>query len=201
MYALRRNNFHKKHAIKEMFIKNTINFDLSKSTDNINNINNVNINRRKYLQSNNLNYYKSNIFFDKEKEKSNEELDKIENENKILKHKEKLKNLEIEKEKYNHPLVKKRKTNFLYEDLNKIKMEGAEDYKKFNRDGNFPLKYANYRPQKEIKIKSLDDGYYAKNKRLYYGITEMERNADKYVVLDISKNDKFDSMEIKNLFS
>ena len=80
-------------------------------------------------------------------------------------------------------------------------MEGAEDYKKFNRDGNFPLKYANYRPQKEIKIKSLDDEYNAKNKRLYYGVTEMERNTDKYVVLYISKNDKFDSMEIKNLFS
>ena len=29
----------------------------------------------------------------------------------------------------------------------------------------------------------------------------MERNTDKYVVLDISKNDKFDSLEIKNLFS
>ena len=197
--ALRRNNYHRPHATKEMFIKNTTNFDLNKSTDNINYINNLN--RRNNLQSNNLNYYKSNIFFDKEKEKTNEELDKIENENKILKHKEKLKNLEIEKEKYNHPVVKKRKSNFLYEDLNRIRPGGAEDYQKFNRDGNFPLKYANYKPQKEIKIKSLDDEYNAKNKRLYYGITEMERNTDKYVVYDISKNDKFDSMEIKNLFS
>ena len=60
---LRINNFHKKHATKEMFIKNTINFDLSKSTDNINNMKNTYLNRRNYLQSNNLNYYKSNIFF------------------------------------------------------------------------------------------------------------------------------------------
>ena len=29
----------------------------------------------------------------------------------------------------------------------------------------------------------------------------MGRNTDKYVELDISKNEKFDSMEIKNLFS
>ena len=50
-------------------------------------------------------------------------------------------------------------------------------------------------------MKSIDDEYNAKNRRLYYGITEMERNTDKYVVLDISRNDKFDSLEIKNLFS
>ena len=50
-------------------------------------------------------------------------------------------------------------------------------------------------------MKSIDDEYNAKIRRLYYGITEMERNTDKYVVLDISRNDKFDSLEIKNLFS
>lgn len=188
-----RRNYRKNHATKEIFIKNTINFDLNKSTDNINLRNN--------LANNNLNYYKSNIFFDKEKEKTNEKLDKIDNENKTLLHNEKLKNLEIEKEKYYHPNIKRRKNNFLYDDLNKIKLGGAEDFKKFNRDGNFPLKYANFKPKKEFKIKSIDDEYNARNRRLYYGLTELERNTDKYVVLDISKNDKFDSMEIKNLFS
>ena len=194
---LKRKNYNKKNAMKEMYIKNTTDVDLNKSTDNINLI------RRNNIKSNNINfnYYKSNIFFDKEKEKTNEELDKIENENKILKHKEKLRNLEIEKEKFYHPNVKKRKNNFLYDDLNEIKQGDAEEYKKFNRDGNFPLQYANYKPKKEFKLKSLDDEYNAKNRRLYYGLTEMERNTDKYVVLDISKNDKFDSLEIKNLFS
>jgi len=194
--GLRNKKYNKKHATKELFNKNTINFDINKSTDNIN------LNRRNNIKSNNLNYYKSNIFFDKEKEKTNEELDKIANENNIHMHKEKLKNLEIEKEKekYYHPYVKKRKTNFLYEDLNKIKNGNAEENKKFNRDGNYPAQYANYKPQKEIKIKSLDDEYNARNKRLYYGLSEMERNTDKYVVLDITKNDKFDSREIKKLF-
>ena len=194
---LKRKNYNKKNAMKEMYIKNTIDVDLNKSTDNIN------LNRRNNIKRNNINfnYYKSNIFFDKEKEKTNEELDKIENENKILKHKEKLRNLEIEKEKFYHPNVKKRKNNFLYDDLNKIKKGDAEEYKKFNRDGNFPLQYSNYKPKKEFKLKSLDDEYNAKNRRLYYGLTEMERNTDKFVVLDISKNDKFDSLEIKNLFS
>ena len=192
---LGRFNYRKKHATKDIFIKNTTNFDLNKSTDNIN------LKRRNNLKSNNLYYYKSNIFFDKDKEKSNEELDKIESENKALIYKEKLKNLELEKEKYYHPIVKKRKTNFLYDDLNSKKKENPEDYKKFNREGNFPPKYSNYKPLKEIKMKSIDDEYNAKNKRLYYGITEMERDTDKFVILGIAKNDKFDSLEIKNLFS
>ena len=39
------------------------------------------------------------------------------------------------------------------------------------------------------------------NKKLYYGLTEMERNTDKFIVMGISKNNKFDPREIKNLFA
>ena len=182
---IHRKNYNRKHAIKDLFIKNTGDYDLNKSTDNIN-----------------INYYKSNIFFDREKEKANETLDKIVNENRTKKQKQKLKIKERENQKYNNPNnIIQRRRNLLEEDLNALKPRNAEEQKKFIRDGNFPPKYANYQPLKEIKLKSIDDLYNAKNKRLYAGITEMERNTDKYVVLDISKNEKFDEGEIKKLFS
>ena len=182
--------YNKRNTTKDMFIKNSINYDLNKSNDNIN------------LNSNNINHYKSNIFFDKEKDEINEELDKIENDKIIQRKKEQLRNKEREKEKekYYDTFVRKRKTNFLYEDLNIKKNGNLEENRKFNRDGNYPLQYANYKTQKEFKIKSLDDEYNAKNRRLYNGLSEMERNTDKYIVLGISKNDKFDSREIKKIF-
>ncbi len=189
--ALKRNNYHRKHAIKELYLKNSIDLDMSKSMANIFN------KKRNNVISNNLMFYKSNIFFDKEKEKSSEELDKIANEFKTQKQKEKL---ELQHEKLVRPKIKRRKTNFLYEDMTKINPNDKEEYKKFQRNGAFPLEYANYKPQKEIIIKSLDNEYNARNKRLYNGLSEMERNTDKFVVLDISKNDKFDPREIKNLF-
>ena len=71
----------------------------------------------------------------------------------------------------------------------------------FFRDGNFPLPYANYKPNKEILISSIDDLFNLQNKKLYNGLTEMERNTDKYIVLGIDKNHKFDAIEIKNLFA
>ena len=151
--------------------------------------------------SNNLMFYKSNIFFDKEKEKINEDLDKIANEYKTQKEKQKQKYIELQHEKLVHPKIKRRKTNFLYNDSKKINPEDIEEYKKFHSNGVFQLEYANYKPKKEIIMKSLDNEYNARNKRLYIGLTEMERDTDKIVVLDISRNDKFDPWEIKNLFS
>ena len=50
-------------------------------------------------------------------------------------------------------------------------------------------------------VSSIDDIYNSNNKKLYYGLTEMERNTDKFVVMGISKNNKFDPREIKNLFA
>ena len=193
--ALKRNNYHRKHAIKELYLKNSIDLDMSKSMANIYN------KKRNNVISNNLMFYKSNIFFDKEKEKINEKLDKIANEYKTQKEKEKQKYIELQHEKLVHPKIKRRKINFLCKDLKKINPEDIEEYKKFHRNGVFQLEYANYKPKKEIIMKSLDSEYNARNKRLYNGLTEMERDTDKIVVLDISRNDKFDPGEIKNLFS
>ena len=149
-----------------MYTKNTTNFDINKSTDNIN-----------YNTAHNINYYNSNIFFDKEK----------------------IKNLELEKEKSKANKIKRRKTDFLYEE-EKRKYGDMEEHKKFCRDGNFPLQYANFKPQKEFKMKSIDELYTANNKRLYKDLSELERQTDKFVILDVARNDKFDSREIKNLF-
>ena len=192
-FALKRKNYNRNHLTKNLYTKNTINFDLNKSTDNIN------LTRINPLKVNHLNYYKSNIFFDAEKEKKIAEFDKIVNENEQIKKKEKIENLEKLKNYY--PVNKKRRKNFLYDDLNKITIKNEEDGQRFNRDGNFPPKYANFKIMKEIKIKSIDDLYNAKNKRLYTELSDLDRNTDKYVILDISNNDKFDSLEIKNLFA
>ena len=193
--ALKRKNYHRKNAIKELYLKNTIDLDINKSMANIYN------KKRNNAISNNLIFYKSNIFFDKEKEKINEDLDKIANEYKTQKEKQKQKYIELQHEKLVHPKIKRRKTNFLYNDSKKINPEDIEEYKKFHSNGVFQLEYANYKPKKEIIMKSLDNEYNARNKRLYIGLTEMERDTDKIVVLDISRNDKFDPWEIKNLFS
>ena len=192
--ALKRNNYHRKDALKELYLKNTTDLDMNKSMVNLNN------KKRNNVISNNLMFYKSNIFFDKEKEKINEKLDKIANEYKAQKEKQKQKYIELQHEKLVHPKIKRRKTNFLYNDLKKVNPEDLEEYKKFHRNGAFELEYANYKPKKEIVMKSLDSEYNARNKRLYNGLTEMERSTDKIVVLDISRNDKFDPGEIKNLF-
>ena len=82
--SLRRKNYKKNHLTKYLFTKNTIDSSLNKSTDDI-------IFSSEYpLKANKLNYYKSNIFFDKEKEKTIETFDKIVNENKALKKQEKI---------------------------------------------------------------------------------------------------------------
>jgi len=131
---LKRLNFKRKNYLNDLFTPNTIDIDLTRSTDSIKLI--------KYKNDGNnytIDYYKSNIFFDKEKA--------------------------------------------------------------IFRDGNFPLPYANYKPHKELIISSIDNIYNSKNKKLYYGLTEMERNTDKYIVLGISKNSKFDAREIKKIFA
>jgi hypothetical protein len=185
---LKRNIYNKKNVTRGMYTKNTSNFDINKSTDNIN-----------YNTGHNINYYNSNIFFDKEKDKTNEELIKLTTEYKAQRYKEKLKNLELEKEKSKANKIKRRKTDFLYEE-EKRKHGDVEEHKKFCRDGNFPLQYANFKPQKEFKMKSIDELYTANNKRLYKDLSELERQTDKFVILDVARNDKFDSREIKNLF-
>ncbi len=187
---LKRINFKRRSHINELFTPNSIDIDINKSTDNI----------KLKKNKNTLDFYKSNIFFDTDKEKTNLEFDKYANDYKIQKKQEKLKNLELEKEKMKHPRIRRKKNNFLYEERNKINVGDIEELRKFQRNGAYPLKYANYKPKKEILIKSIDDVYSAWNKRMYHGLTEKERNTDKFVVLDISKNDKFDSREIKKIF-
>jgi hypothetical protein len=190
---LRRKQNYRKEVMKDLYTKNTANLDMNKSTDNING------NRKK--NNINLDFYKSNIFFDKDKDKANKEFDKYSIDYQTQKHEEKLKHFELEKEKMKHPRIRRKKNNFLYQDdYNKVNADDIEEYKKFHRNGAFRPQYANYKPKKEIYLKSIDDIYNANNKRLYYGLSERERNTDKFVVLDISKNDKFDSKEIKNLF-
>ena len=192
---IKRQNFKRKNFLNYLFTPNTIDIDLSKSTDNIK-INRIN--RKK--NRNTLYYYKSNIFFDKEKAKVNEQLDKYSDENKAKKRYEKLKNKKLQKEK-SHPNIIRRKPNYFFEQRPLKKPKNAEELKQFFRDGNFPLPYANYKPIKEMTISSIDDIYNSHNKKLYNGLTEMERNTDKYFVLGISKNNKFDAVEVKNLFA
>ncbi len=77
---LKRQYFKRKNFLNYLFTPNTIDIDLSKSTDNIQ------ISRIKRKKNKNtLYYYKSNIFFDKEKAKINEQLDKYSDENKAKK--------------------------------------------------------------------------------------------------------------------
>jgi len=192
---LKRQYFKRKNFLNYLFTPNTIDIDLSKSTDNIQ------ISRIKRKKNKNtLYYYKSNIFFDKEKAKVNEQLDKYSEENKAKKKYEKLKNKKLQKEK-SHPNIIRRKPNYYFEQRPLKKPKNAEELKQFFRDGNFPLPYANYKPNKEILISSIDDLFNLQNKKLYNGLTEMERNTDKYIVLGIDKNHKFDAIEIKNLFA
>ena len=193
---LRRKINHRKGVMKDFYTKNTANLDMNKSTDNT--IGNM---KKNNIMSNNLDFYKSNIFFDKDKDKANKEFDKYSIDYQTQRHEEKIKHLELEKEKMKHPRIRRKKNNFLYQDdYDKVNAEDIEEYKKFHRNGAFRPQYVNYKPKKEIILKSIDDIYTANNKRLYYGLSERERKIDKFVVLDISKNDKFDSKEIKNLF-
>ena len=68
-----------------LFTPNTIKIDLSKSTDSIRLL------KPKKDIDNTIDFYKSNIFFDKEKAKINEELNKYTEENKAKKKQERLK--------------------------------------------------------------------------------------------------------------
>ena len=192
---LKRQNFKRKNYLNELFTPNTIDIDLNKSTDSI-----FLYKTKKDMNKSTLDFYKSNIFFDKEKAKINEELNKFSNENKEKKKYEKLKNKKLQKEK-SHPNIIRKRPNYYFEERPNKKPKNAEELKQFLRDGNFPLPYANYKPHKEITINSIDDIYNSKNKKLYYGLTEMERNTEKFIVLGISKNNKFDVREIKNLFA
>ena len=185
-----RQNFKRKSHMNELFTPNTILLDLSKSNDNIQ------FNKHK----DNLEFYKSNIFFDKEKEKANIELDKYTNENKARRKNDKLNKKKLQKKK-SHPNIIRKKPNYFFEERPKKQPRNVEELKQFFRDGNFPLPYANYKPLKEIKIGSIDNIYNSQIKKLYNGLTEMERNTDKFIVLGISNNNKFDAKEVKNLFA
>ena len=187
---LKRINFKRRSHINELFTPNSIDLDLNKSTDNI----------KLKKGKNTLDFYKSNIFFDKEKEKSNEKLNKYSEANKAKRKYEKLKNKKLQKKK-SHPNIIRKKPNYYFEERPKKQPKNAEELKQFFRDGNFPLPYANYKPLKEIKISSIDDIYNSRNKKLYNGLTEKERNSDKYIVLGISNNLKFDPKEVKNIFA
>ena len=187
---LKRINFKRRSHINELFTPNSIDLDLNKSTDNI----------KLKKCKNTLDFYKSNIFFDKEKEKSNEKLNKYSEANKAKRKYEKIKNQKLHNKK-SHPNVVRKKQNFFFEERPKKQPKNAEELKQFFRDGNFPLPYANYKPLKEIKISSFDDMYNSINKKLYKGLTEKERNSDKYIVLGITNNLKFDPVEVKNLFA
>ena len=191
----KRKNFKRKNYLNNLFNPNTIDIDLNKSTDSI-----KLVKYKDNLNNNIIDYYKSNIFFDKEKAKINEELNKYSQENKKKKRDEKLRKKKLQKEK-SHPNIIRRKNNYFFEERPFKKPKNIEELKQFFRDGNFPLPYANYKPHKAILISSIDDIYNINNKKLYYGLTEMERNTDKYIVLGISKNNKFDSREIKKLFA
>ena len=120
--------------------------------------------------------------------------------NKAKRKYEKLKNKKLQKKK-SHPNIIRKKPNYYFEERPKKQPKNAEELKQFFRDGNFPLPYANYKPLKEIKISSIDDIYNSRNKKLYNGLTEKERNSDKYIVLGISNNLKFDPKEVKNIFA
>ena len=192
---LKRPNFNRKNYINELFTPNTIDIDLTRSTDSIRILK-----QKKNINNNTIDFYKSNIFFDKEKAKINDELNKYTEENKAKKKQEKLKIKRLQKEK-SHPNIIRRKQNYFFEERPNKKPKNIEELKQFFRDGNFPLPYANYKPHKAVIISSIDDIYNSNNKKLYYGLTEMERNTDKFIVMGISKNNKFDPREIKNLFA
>ena len=131
---------------------------------------------------------------------NNEKLDRYSDYNKIRRRYEKLNNNKISKNKLHSNIIRK-KTNFYFEERPDKIPHNTEELKQFFRDGNFPLPYSNYKPHKEIILSSLDDIYNSKNKKLYQGLTEMERNIDKFIILGIDKNNKFDEFEIKNLFA
>ena len=57
------------------------------------------------------------LCFDTDKEKTNLEFDKYANDYKIQKKQEKLKNIELEKEKMKHPRIRRKKNNFLLFEL------------------------------------------------------------------------------------
>ena len=187
---LKRISFKRRSHINELFTPNSIDIDLNKSTDNI----------KLKKNKNTLDFYKSNIFFDKEKEKSNEKLNKYSEAYKAKRNYEKIKNRKLQNKK-SHPNIIRKKQNYFFEERPKKQPKNAEELKQFFRDGNFPLPYANYKPIKEIKISSIDDMYNTMNKKLYHGLTEKERNSDKYIVLGITNNLKFDPIEVKNLFA
>ena len=187
---LKRINFKRRSHINELFTPNSIDLDINKSTDNI----------KLKKNKNTLDFYKSNIFFDKEKEKSNEKLNKYSLANKAKRKYEKIKNQKLRNKK-SHPNIIRKKQNYFFEERPKKQPKNAEELKQFFRDGNFPLPYANYKPLKEIKISSIDDIYNSRNKKLYNGLTEKERNSDKYIVLGITNNLKFDPIEVKNIFA
>ena len=192
---LKRQNFKRKNHLNELFSPNTIDIDLNKSCDNI-----KLLKYKKNRNKNTFDFYKSNIFFDKEKAKTNEQMAKYIDENKALKKYEKVKNEKSQKEKI-HPNIIRKRPNYYFEERPAKEPKNIEELKQFFRDGNFPLPFANYKPHKELKISSIDDIYNSKNRKLYYGLTEMERNTDKFIVLGISKNNKFDAREVKNIFS
>ena len=192
---LKRQNFKRKNRLNELYNQNSIDIDLNKSCDNI-----ILNKRKKHKIKNSLDFYKSNIFFDKEKMINNEKLDRYSDYNKIRRRYEKLNNNKISKNKLHSNIIRK-KTNFYFEERPDKIPHNTEELKQFFRDGNFPLPYSNYKPHKEIILSSLDDIYNSKNKKLYQGLTEMERNVDKFIILGIDKNNKFDEFEIKNLFA
>ena len=187
---LKRPNFKRRSHINELFTPNTVDIDLTKSSDNI----------KLTKCKNTLDFYKSNIFFDKEKEKLNEKLNKYSEANKAKRKDEKIKNQKLQNKK-SHPNIIRKKQNYYFEERPKKPPKNAEELKQFFRDGNFPLPYANYKPLKEVKISSIDEMFNSQNKKLYNGLTEKERNSDKYIVLGISNNLKFDPKEVKNLFA
>ena len=198
--SLKSQNYKRKSYLNELFTQNTTDLDLNKSTDNILMNNNNKEKKKKNMMINKLKFYKSNIFFDKNKAKANEELSKYIEENKNEKKNEKLRLKKLQKEK-SHPNIIRKKQNYFFEERPKKQPKNIEELKQFLRDGNFPLPYSNYKPVKNIKISSIDDVTNSKNKKLYNGVSEKERNTEKFIVLGIANNNKFDAREVKNLFA
>ena len=198
--SLKSQNYKRRSYINELFTQNTADLDLNKSTDNILMNNNNKEKKKKNMMINKLKFYKSNIFFDKNKAKANEELSKYIEDNKNEKKNEKLRLKKLQKEK-SHPNIIRKKQNYFFEERPKKQPKNIEELKQFLRDGNFPLPYSNYKPVKNIKISSIDDVTNSKNKKLYNGVSEKERNTEKFIVLGIANNNKFDAREIKNLFA
>ena len=166
----RKNNRGKINGIKALYTKNT---------SIINNSNNT-----KY------NYFSSNIFFDKNKEKLNQQL---------------LNNLKITKKNIINNKLKKynRKCNLSF-DGKRItpnnKPISISEIKKMNRDGAFPPKYANYYHDKKPPTKSIDEIYLKQTKKLYEGLNENQRNEKKYKIVNINNCIYFDPREFKRIF-